>query len=84
MYGEFSASFQRGNSLKIHCTADLFLSAVKAIPRKLAVITTIGHFLELKAKAQNLTLVNDKTQAQEVYDLSWARKLENLNKLFID
>ena len=50
---------------------DLSLSTVKALLSKLSAKTTIGNLLTLKAEAQGLQVVSDKTLADEVYDRQW-------------
>ena len=62
---------------------DLSLDTVKALLDKLNAKTTIGNLLTLKAEAQGLQIVNDKTIADEVYDMRWAAKETSvLNALF--
>ena len=62
---------------------DLSLDTVKALLDKLNAKTTIGNLLTLKAEAQGLQIVNDKTIADEVYDMQWAAKEASvLNALF--
>ena len=62
---------------------DLSLDTVKALLDKLNAKTTIGNLLTLKAEAQGLQIVNDKTIADEVYDMRWAAKEASvLNALF--
>ena len=50
---------------------DLSLSTLKALLSKLSAKTTIGNLLTLKAEAQGLQVVSDKTLADEVYDRQW-------------
>ena len=50
---------------------DLSLSTVNALLSKLSAKTTIGNLLTLKAEAQGLQVVSDKTLADEVYDRQW-------------
>ena len=62
---------------------DLSLDTVKALLDKLNAKTTIGNLLTLKSEAQGLHIVNDKTIADEVYDMRWAAKEASvLNALF--
>ena len=61
---------------------DLSLDTVKALLNKLNAKTTIGNLLTLKAEAQGLQIVNDKTLANEVYDIQWA-EYGKVNELFL-
>ena len=61
---------------------DLSLDTVKALLNKLNAKTTIGNLLTLKAEAQGLQIVNDKTLADEVYDMQWA-EYGKVNELFL-
>lgn len=45
---------------------------ISALLRRLEEKLTIGEMLELKAKAQNLTLIDNPTEADEVYTYDWA------------
>ena len=46
--------------------------AVEALLKKLKNKTSVGQLLDVKREAQGLTLVKDKTQADEVYTYEWA------------
>lgn len=48
------------------------LKSVEALLRKLKEKLSIGQLLDLKREAQNLTLVDDKDAADEVYTYEWA------------
>ncbi|MDO4879989.1 MAG: hypothetical protein Q3983_01800 [Capnocytophaga sp.] len=50
---------------------DISLRTVKALLDKLEAKTTIGNLLTLKAEAQGLQILSDKTLAEEVYDMQW-------------
>jgi len=44
----------------------------------------IGSLLKIKAEAQNLTIVNTKENADEVYDFRWASNAAAVTKLLVD
>ncbi|GIZ14395.1 hypothetical protein [Capnocytophaga catalasegens] len=58
--------------------------AVSAMLLKLQSKISIGKILKIKAKAQFLEEVSDPTIADTIYNVAWARKIENLNSLLID
>ncbi|MFT6320605.1 MAG: hypothetical protein ACJAT4_001532 [Granulosicoccus sp.] len=56
---------------------------VKTLLRKLDAKLKIGTLLELKAKVQGLTIVEDAALADEVYDMNWALNTAEVSKLFL-
>ncbi|HAI76545.1 MAG TPA: hypothetical protein DCM08_09890 [Microscillaceae bacterium] len=62
----------------------LSFEGVKALLAKLSSKINIGYLLGIKAKAQNLTLVDDPTQADEVYTVDWAINSAAVTKLLVD
>lgn len=58
--------------------------SVSALLLKLQSKISIGKILKIKAKAQFLEEVSDPTIADTIYNVAWARKIENLNSLLID
>lgn len=56
---------------------------VEALLNKLEAKLKIGDLLKLKAKCQNLEIVNDPAQADEVYDLKWALNAAEVSSLFL-
>ncbi|MFK7776041.1 MAG: hypothetical protein AB8F94_28220 [Saprospiraceae bacterium] len=57
---------------------------VKTLLRKLDAKLKIGNLLELKAKIQGLTKVEDPSLADEVYDMKWALNTAEVSKLFLN
>ncbi len=57
---------------------------VEALLTKLESKLTIGKILNLKADAQNLISVENKHEADEVYDMEWVYKSSETNSLFLD
>lgn len=57
--------------------------AVQALLSKLNAKISIGNLLKIKAEAQFLTLV-DTPEADEIYDLAWARNTAAVTQLLID
>ena len=45
---------------------------------------SIGAILELKADAQNLEIVNDISEANEIYTKQWALNAAQVTQLLID
>lgn len=58
--------------------------SIQTFLNKLQSRTSIGNLLEIKAKAQGLNIVSDKNQADEIYDINWARNTGNINSLFLN
>jgi hypothetical protein len=56
---------------------------VKTLLRKLDAKLKVGTLLELKAKVQGLTIVEDAALADEVYDMNWALNTAEVSKLFL-
>ena len=57
---------------------------VKTLLRRLDAKFKIGNLLELKAKVQGLTIVEDPSLADEVYDMKWALNTAEVSKLFLN
>ena len=57
---------------------------VEALLAKLDSKMNIGNLLELKAKAQNLTIVKNALEADETYDAKWAIDSAKVTQLFVD
>lgn len=57
---------------------------VEAMLDKLNSKTTVGNILALKALAQGLVLIDDATNADEVYNTEWARDIAGITQLLID
>lgn len=57
---------------------------VKTLLRKLDAKFKIGTLLELKAEVQDLTIVEDASIADEVYDMNWALNTAEVSKLFLN
>ncbi len=57
---------------------------VTTLVAKLNAKTTIGQLLAIKAKAQNLTIVDYISQADEVYTKEWALDIAKTTELLID
>ncbi len=60
---------------------NLSIKNVETLLKKLEAKTTIGRLLKLRADVQNLNITT-REEAEEVFDLKWASKLENLNEMF--
>lgn len=56
---------------------------VKTLLKKLDAKFKIGTLLELKAEVQGLTIVEDASLADEVYDMTWALNTAEVSKLFL-
>ncbi len=56
-------------------------SAVDALLMRLSKKLTIGQLLEIKAKAQNLQIVDSDSEADEVYNYEWALNPAEVSKL---
>ncbi len=63
--------------------ANMDAKNVEALLAKLKSKTTIGNLLAIKAKAQNIEIV-DTDQADEVYSMQWAMNTAAVTKLLID
>lgn len=62
---------------------NMYSSDVKAYLRKLDAKLKIGTLLELKAEIQGLTIVEDFTYADEIYDEEWALNTAEVSKFFL-
>lgn len=60
------------------------MKGVKAILNKLNSKLNIGKLIKLKAEAQGLVFVDNKEEADEVYDYQWAINAAAVTKLFFD
>lgn len=56
-------------------------SAVDALLMRLSKKLTIGQLLEIKAKAQNLQIVDSESEADEVYNYEWVLNPAEVSKL---
>jgi len=65
-------------------TSNLDLKGIEVLLQKLDAKIKIGEILQLKAEAQNLTLVNEKDKADEVYDHDWVLDMTKVTKCLID
>lgn len=61
----------------------LNLKGVETLLAKLDSRLSIGNLLALKAEAQGLTLQEETSQADEVYDQKWARNTAAVTKLLV-
>ena len=57
--------------------------SVEALLSKLDAKLKIGDLLQLKANCQNLTVIDDKSTADEVYDSKWALNSAAVSQLFL-
>lgn len=57
---------------------------VRTMLSKLNSKFSIGALLALKATAQGLNIVEDATQADEIYDVNWAQNAASVTQLLID
>jgi hypothetical protein len=57
---------------------------VSALIAKLGAKLNIGALLTLKAEAQGLTLVTEKENADEIYDIQWAMNAAAVTQMFVD
>jgi hypothetical protein len=64
-------------------TSDLDLTSVGGFLQKLAARSTVGEILTLKAEAQNLQVVENKAEADEVYDYQWALDTAKVSSLLL-
>ena len=55
--------------------------SIEALLRKLESKLSIGELLDMKAKAQNLTLVENIEEADEAYTYEWALNPAEVTKL---
>jgi len=62
----------------------LDINGVTALIKKLDSKMKIGNLLEIKAKSQNLKIVNNIEEADESYDYQWAVNSANVTELFLD
>lgn len=62
----------------------LDINGVTALMKKLDSKMKIGNLLEIKAKSQNLKIVNNIEEADESYDYQWAVNSANVTELFLD
>jgi hypothetical protein len=60
---------------------DLDLKSVNALLHKLQSKLYVGELLDMKAKAQNLTLVERAEEADEAYTYEWALNPADVSKL---
>ena len=60
------------------------LENVEALLQRLKEKLSIGQLLDMKREAQHLTLVDDKTTADEVYTYDWALNPAEVSKLMLD
>jgi len=58
-------------------------SAMEALLRKLDAKLKIGDLLQLKAACQNLSIVNNPSLADEIYDIKWAFNSAAVSQLFL-
>lgn len=65
-------------------SSQLSFENVEALLKKLSTKITIGKVLEIRAKAQQSELVEMPNSADVVYDVAWARKMDNLTSLLVD
>jgi len=59
-------------------------NGVEALMKKLDSKMKIGNLLEIKAKSQNLEIVNSAEKADESYDYQWAVNSANVTQLFVN
>lgn len=59
-------------------------NGVEVLMKKLDSKMKIGNLLEIKAKSQNLKIVNNSQDAHEYYDYQWAINSANVTELFVD
>lgn len=57
-------------------------ASVKALLHKLEAKLSVGELIEMKAKAQNLTIVASAEEADEAYTYEWALNPADVTKLF--
>ncbi|MBO6515281.1 MAG: TerD family protein [Bacteroidia bacterium] len=65
-------------------TQRLNAKGVEALMAKLESKMNIGALLDIKAEAQGLEFVEDKSEADEVYDMQWAVNTAQVTRLFVD
>jgi hypothetical protein len=63
---------------------NLDTKGVKALLAKLDSKLNIGNLLTLKAEAQGLEVIKEKNEADEVYDMEWARNSAAVTQLLVD
>ena len=62
-------------------TSQPLIEASEALLHKLEAKLSIGQLLEMKAKAQNLTIVENAEYADEAYTYEWALNPADVTKL---
>jgi hypothetical protein len=62
--------------------ANMSAKTLEGLIKKLNCKTTIGNLLAIKAKAQNITVIDDL--ADEIYTLQWALNTAAVTKLLVD
>lgn len=63
---------------------NLSVAGVQALLRKLDSKLNIGSLLSIKAEAQGMKIVQDMEEAEECYDMKWARNTAGVTKLLVD
>jgi hypothetical protein len=63
---------------------NLDFKGVNAMLSKLKSKLNIGVLLQIKAEAQNLTIVNESQNADEIYDMKWAINAAAVTQLLVD
>ncbi len=63
---------------------NLDIKGVKALIDKLSSKLNIGYLLQLKAEAQQLEIIENKENADEVYDFNWVINAAEVTQLFVD
>lgn len=64
--------------------ANMDAKAVERLLAKLNSKTTIGNLLTTKASAQGIEIIEHQAEADEVYDLNWARNTAAVTKMFVE
>ena len=63
---------------------DLDSQTIEALIKKVKTKISIGNVLKIKADSKSWEIAKEPNSADIIYDLSWAKKQENINSLFID
>ena len=63
---------------------DLDSQTIEALIKKVKTKISIGNVLKIKADSKSWEIAKEPNSADTIYDLSWAKKQENINSLFID
>ena len=63
---------------------NLSLSTVEALLNKLDSKLKIGDLLKIKAKIQELEIIDELEDAEEVYDMNWALNTAEVSRLFLE